>query len=94
MIAPGENRSMTAKIKRDLLSESKRFHAALPALLSQYRGKWVLFRDGEVQGVFDDDDEAEREAVARFGHDGACVVAPVVEHGEPPHFSFSFTPTA
>ena len=60
-------------------AENNRFRDVLPDLLKKYRGRWVVFRDGEVQSDFATEDEAYADAVQRFGHDGGFVVAPVQE---------------
>lgn len=59
-------------------AESERFYAALPKLLkSPLKDRWVVFLNGEVQSSFDDEDDAYRDAMARFGHDGGFVIARV-----------------
>lgn len=64
-----------------VLEESKRFLAALPTLLaSELRGRWVLFKDGEVIADFATDSEALSAGVARFGYYGGFVVDNVRPH--------------
>jgi hypothetical protein len=64
-----------------VLEESKRFLAALPALLtSKLRGRWVVFKDGAVVGDFDTEAEALRAGIDRFGPKGGFVVDNVREH--------------
>lgn len=65
-------------VAQRVLAETYRFNAALPGLLERYPGKWVVFRDGEVVSVFDDEQAAYGDALARFGAEGGFVVAPVV----------------
>lgn len=57
--------------------EYQRFLAALPELLTTIPGKWVVFKDGAVQGAFDDENVAFDEAVKQFGLDSAFAIAPV-----------------
>ncbi|MBI5478799.1 MAG: hypothetical protein HY906_08090 [Deltaproteobacteria bacterium] len=66
-------------IERKVLEETERFRAALPELIKQHPGRWVVFRDGQVVSDHATEDEAYRAAVARFGVTGGFVVAPVVE---------------
>jgi hypothetical protein len=70
-------------IHRLVFEESDRFRAALPILIKQYRDKWVLFKDGKVQAVFDDEFSAHCAGVQNFGVDGGFVVAQVVEDTGP-----------
>jgi hypothetical protein len=66
---------------QQVLEESKRFLAALPALLaSELRGRWVLFKDGKVVADFDSDDAARRAGIDRFGYHGGFVVDNVRPH--------------
>ena len=60
-------------------AEMGRFRAALPRLLTEMRGKWVVFRDGQVQGVFDSEEAAYIDGLKRYGSDGGHVVAQIVE---------------
>lgn len=69
---------------RKVLAETERFLAALPELMKQHPGRWVVFRDGQVVSDHATEDEAYRDAVARFGLDGGFVVAPVVETAPTP----------
>ena len=58
--------------------ESDRFYAALPRLLnSPLKDRWVIFFEGQVQGDFDDEDAALREASKRFGRNAGFVIARV-----------------
>ena len=56
-----------------------RFRAALPELLKDHAGKWVVFRDGQVVSVHDDEEAAYRAGREAFGLRGGHVVAPVEE---------------
>lgn len=67
-----------------VLEETKRFRAALPELLKTHRGKWVVFKDGSVQGIHDDEKTAYEDAVGRFGALGGYVIAPIVETSPTP----------
>ena len=68
-----------SEIERKVLEETKRFHAALPELIKQYPGRWVVFREGQVASDHTTEDDAYRSAVERFGVTGGFVVAPVVQ---------------
>jgi hypothetical protein len=59
--------------------EMRRFDAALPELLKEYRERWVVFRDGQVVSVFDAEEDAYQDGLRRFGRHGGHVVASVVE---------------
>jgi hypothetical protein len=67
---------MDANAQR-VLEESRRFRAALPELLPQYNGRWVVFRNGAVVDAFDDEDDAYVAAVDKFGVGGGFVIARV-----------------
>jgi hypothetical protein len=73
---------MTESPSDRVLQETLRFREALPELLKTHRGKWVVFRDGEVKSVHDTEEEAYTAGLAAFGRDGGQVIAPVVE--QPP----------
>jgi hypothetical protein len=60
-------------------AEMRRFEEALPELLLEHRDRWVVFRDGALISVFDSEEEAYRDGLARFGRDGGHVVAKVAE---------------
>lgn len=57
--------------------EMGRFREALPRLLPELEGRWVVFRDGEVVSVHDDEEQAYRAAVEQFGPAGGQVIARV-----------------
>jgi hypothetical protein len=59
--------------------EMARFEAALPGLLQTVRGRWVVFRDGNVVSIHDDARTAYEDGLRRFGPAGGHVVAPVEE---------------
>ena len=67
-----------------LLQETLRFREALPELLKKHAGKWVVFRDGQVQGVFEDEEQAYRDGLTKFGREGGHVIAPVIEQRPAP----------
>jgi hypothetical protein len=62
-----------------VLEQTKLFHRALPELLHKYRGRWVVFVDGQVKGVHASEEEAYGAAVQAYGPNGGFVIAPVVE---------------
>ncbi|HWO26375.1 MAG TPA: hypothetical protein VNO30_46925 [Kofleriaceae bacterium] len=63
-------------------NESARFRARIPQLLAQYRGKWVVFRDGAVVSVHHDEETAYADGLRLFGPAGGHVVA-LVQEPEP-----------
>ena len=62
-----------------ILEETRRFHAALPELIGTLKGRWVAYRDGEVQGDHLTEEEAYTAALEAFGLDGGFIVARVEE---------------
>jgi hypothetical protein len=62
-----------------VFAEVRRFRSALPALLPIHEGKWVLFRDGQVQGLHATEDEAFVAAFDRFGTEADHIIAQVRE---------------
>lgn len=66
-------------VSERVLEETKRFRAALPGLLETHRGKWVVFKDGAVRGIHDDEKAAYEAAVKEFGSGAGYVIAPVTE---------------
>jgi len=79
---PRPPRCQTA-VEQTVREESARFRAALPLLLDRYPEKWVVFKDGEVQRVFDDEETAFVEAVRTYGIDTGFVIAQVIEDPGP-----------
>jgi hypothetical protein len=59
--------------------EMQRFRAELPRLLTEMKGKWVVFRDGQVQSVHDTEEAAYSAGLSKFGREGGHVVAQVAE---------------
>ena len=47
--------------------EMRRFEASLPRLMPLYADRWVVFRDGDVVSVHDDEEAAYRAGIAKFG---------------------------
>ncbi len=55
-------------------AELERFREAMPSLLnSRYRGRWVVFVDGNVVADFDNVDDAETYGYETYGLDGDFV---------------------
>lgn len=75
---------MTESTADKVLQETLRFRAALPELLKDHPGKWVVFKDGQVQSVHDKEVEAYRAGLEKFGRNGGHVIAPVVEQKPAP----------
>jgi hypothetical protein len=66
-------------VDQRVLAETLRFREVLPQLMTRYRGRWVVFRDGTVASDHETEGDALAAAVERFGVDGGFVVAPVSE---------------
>ena len=64
-------------IEKRVFDETQRFQAALPELMKKYPARWVVFKDGQVQGDYDNGDGAYLAAIEKFGVDGGFVIAPV-----------------
>lgn len=71
-------------INETVLKETKRFEEALPELMKSISGKWVVFKDGEVQSIHDDTDEAYRSGVEKFGLNGGFIVGLVEPSSQVP----------
>ena len=56
-----------------------RFNAKLPELLKRLPDRWVVFREGSVQGDYSSEDEAYSTAVGRYGPDGGFIVSRVTD---------------
>lgn len=70
---------------KDVREEWARFEAALPRLLdSDLKGRWVVFKDGEVQAISDSLMAAYSEGVRLFGQNGGQVIAEVKELTQTP----------
>lgn len=69
---------MTDRLDRD----RKSFEEALPRLLGEHKGEYVLFADGEVVGLYPNYDAAFSDALSRFGSDGVFLIQPIID--EPP----------
>jgi hypothetical protein len=67
-----------------VLEESRRFRKRLQELLPQYEGRWVVFRDNEVQGAFDDEEQAYAAGVEKFGVRGGFAIARVEADADRP----------
>lgn len=50
-----------------LAPERKLYEQLRPELEAKAKGKWVLIRDSELVGMFDNFKSAAKEAVRRFG---------------------------
>lgn len=73
---------MSDSVNQKVLQETLRFRESLPSLLEEHAGKWVVFRDGEVQSLHDTEEAAYRAGLEKFGREGGHVVAQVIE--QPP----------
>ena len=72
------------RVAEKVLEQTKLFRAALPNLIESNRGKWVVFMDGQVASIHDDETAAYAHAVETFGTHGGYVIAPVVEANPTP----------
>ncbi len=67
-------------VREKIKAESQRFTQALPELLkTNLKGRWVVFKDGAVQGDYDTESEAYQDAVKRFTLDGGFAIHEVKE---------------
>jgi len=73
-----------------VLLQTELFWKEVPRLIKEgHQGKWVVFHDGKVCGLFDSEDEAYQHGLSSFGLEGGHVIAPV-ENPEPTPVSASF----
>jgi hypothetical protein len=75
---------MPESVAEKVLQETLRFRAAFPKLLKEHPGKWVVFKDGKVQSVHENEADAYRAGLEKFGREGGQVIAPVVEQKPAP----------
>jgi hypothetical protein len=66
-----------------VFAEMAKFHEALPELLREHQGKWIVFKDGAVQSLHDDEDSAYWAGLKAFGAQGGQVIVLVEEEGAP-----------
>jgi hypothetical protein len=66
-------------VSEKVLEETKLFRAALPGLLEEHRGQWVVFKGGSVRSFHGDETSAYQAAVQEFGAGTGYVIAPVSE---------------
>ncbi len=66
-------------VREKIKEESQRFVQALPELLKTLKGRWVVFKDGAVQGDYATESEAYGVAVKRFGLEGGFAIHEVKE---------------
>lgn len=57
-----------------ILAETLRFREALPELLPSYGGQWVVFTDGRVTSVHQNEDDACRTGMRRYGPNSSYIV--------------------
>lgn len=73
-----------------VMLQTELFWKEVPRLIKEgHQGKWVVFHEGEVRGIFDIEEEAYQYAIEQFGLEGGQVIAPV-ENPEPTPISASF----
>ena len=60
-----------------IFQEEEALFAQKEALLRQYEGKYVLFRDGQVQSLHDTQEEAFTAGVRKYGRDGVFLARKV-----------------
>ena len=64
--------------------EAARFRADLPTLLTRYAGQWIIYKDGTVQGAFEDEDAAYAASVQKYGARSGALIAEVTEEANEP----------
>ena len=71
--------------------EQDAFNAQIPKLIAAgHAGKYVIFRDGQVHGVFATEAEAYAAAIEKFGTTGGFLLDLVAEKKSPEVISFSY----
>jgi len=71
--------------------EMQAFRRALPELLKDHAGQWVVFFDGKVVDFYQDEASAYDAAIQAFGPNAGFVVAPVApEYPRPTSFAVMF----
>jgi hypothetical protein len=75
---------MPESVAEQVLHETLRFRAAVPELLKQHAGEWVVFREGKPHSFHKSEEEAYREGLKAFGRTGGHVVAEVAEEHPTP----------
>jgi hypothetical protein len=69
--------------------EQRAFDRQLPSLLEKHEGKFVLFKNGQVVEVFDDEGAAYEAGLDRFGIDTIFLIAKI-EESDPQPVSISW----
>ena len=75
MVTASDREAVCARVA----AEAARFRTAVPRLLAEYGGQWVVFRDGTVVSVHSDEESVYLAGLERFGPAGGHVVAVVRE---------------
>lgn len=66
-------------VDKKVLEQTLLFRAALPGLLEEHRGEWVVFHEGSVRSMHATIREAYAAAINELGPDAGFVVAPIEE---------------
>ena len=66
-----------ASVDEKVFAETLKLEEALPGLLRDHAGQWVVFRDGVAQSFHVDFEHAHEAAVEAFGIHGGFVIAEV-----------------
>lgn len=66
-------------VREKVKKESLLFVQALPELLKTLKGRWVIFKDGAVQGDYATESDAYKDAVKRFSLEGGFAIHEVKE---------------
>jgi hypothetical protein len=67
------------KFLEDLQQEQDAFDAALPKLLREHRGEFVVFKDRKPVGFYPSYDDAYAMALDRYGHEAVFLISEVVQ---------------
>lgn len=74
-----------------VIQEMQAFRQALPELLKEHAGQWVIFWGGKVVGFYQDEDSAYGTAIQDLGPHAGFVVARVwPEQPRPTSFALMF----
>ena len=77
-VGAGHAVSPMTTVRDKVREETQAFEELLSDLTSVYAGKWIVFRDRQVQGSYETEEEAYQAAVAEFGYAGGFIIVQVV----------------
>lgn len=66
--------------KERLVQEKQELNKIRECLVAQHAGKYVLFSEGQVQGIYDSHEQGYDAALKKYGTDGVFILHHLVEH--------------